>query len=61
MKDGIYSVNKRTQLIKEILTDIADIQYMNKSVVLESLTDIELQDLYSKLSKVWLIYSQHYE
>lgn len=60
MKNGVYSENKRKQLIKEIQTDLDDINYMNKNVVIAYFTDEEIQEIYSKLSKVWLVFSGHY-
>lgn len=60
MNTGYYSTNKRKEIIKQFMTDIDEINYMLKSIDLINLDDNELQDLYSKSSKIWLILSKIY-
>jgi hypothetical protein len=56
-----YSENRRKEIIKQIQHDFDDIQYMLKNVDLIQLSDKDLQELYSKNSKVWLILSSIYK
>jgi protein-arginine kinase len=56
-----YSENRRKEIIKQIQHDFDDIQYMLKNVDLIQLSDNDLQELYSKNSKVWLILSSIYK
>lgn len=56
-----YSENRRKEIIKQIQHDFDDIQYMLKNVDLIQLSDNNLQELYSKNSKVWLILSSIYK
>lgn len=60
MNTGYYSTEKRKKLIKEFMQDIEEINYMLKSIDLINLDDGEIQDLYSKSSKIWLILSKIY-
>lgn len=57
---GYYSTEKRKKIIKDFMQDIDEINYMLKQVNLINLNDAELQDLYSKSSKIWLILSKIY-
>lgn len=56
-----YSENRRKEIIKQIQHDFDDMQYMLKNVDLIQLSDNNLQELYSKNSKVWLILSSIYK
>ena len=60
MTTGYYSTNKRKAIIKDFMQDIDEINYMLKQIDLMNLDDSELQDLYSKSSKIWLILSKIY-
>jgi hypothetical protein len=56
-----YSENRRKEIIKQIQHDFDDIHYMLKNVDLIQLSDNDLQELYSKNSKVWLIIASIYK
>jgi hypothetical protein len=56
-----YIENRRKEIIKQIQHDFDDMQYMLKNVDLIQLSDKDLQELYSKNSKVWLIIASIYK
>ena len=60
MTEGYYSTNKRKEIVKQFMIDIDEINCMLTSIDLINLNDGELQDLYSKSSKIWLILSKIY-
>jgi len=52
------TIKDRTKTIKNIQSDLDDLEYIKRNYDLDNLSDIELYDLYCHVSRAWLILSK---